>query len=142
MYKTHWHRIINAVICAAPLVAPASQTPRNLSSSEFTLSADVHLVILDAGVKDAHGGYVSGLTKENFRVHDNGKLETITHFSNADIPVTVGLVMDNSGSMRSKRDEVTAAALTLVRASNPQDETFVVNFDDLVRRGLPADVLF
>ena len=146
MHKTHWFRIITAttwVLCATPLSAPAFQTPETVpSSSEFTLSTDVDLVILDAAVKEPHGGHVSGLSKEHFRVFDNGKPQTINHFSNVDIPVTVGLVMDNSGSMGVKRNEVIAAALTLVRASNPQDEVFVVNFNDSVRRGLPADVLF
>jgi len=146
MYKTHWYCILTATIWlqwATPLTAPALQTPEPPSSpNEFTLSTDVDLVILDAGVKDTRGGYVSGLLKENFRVYENGKLQTISHFSNADIPVTVGLVMDNSGSMFSKRDEVSAAALSLVHASNPQDEVFVVNFNDSVRRGLPGDVLF
>jgi VWFA-related protein len=143
MYKIHWHRIVAAMICAAPLTPLAFQTPQNPpTSNEFTLSTDVNLVILDAGVKDTRGGYVSGLVKENFRVYDNGKIQTINHFTNADIPVTVGLVMDNSGSMRSKRNEVSTAALNLVRASNPRDEVFVVNFNDSVRRGLPVDVLF
>lgn len=146
MYKTHWYCILTATIwlqCATPLTAPGLQTPEHAANAnEFTLSTDVDLVILDAGVKDTQGGYVSGLIKENFRVYDNGKLQTISHFTNADIPVTVGLVMDNSGSMVSKRDQVSAAALNLVRASNPQDEVFVVNFNDSVRRGLPADMLF
>jgi len=142
---SHLHRIVTAILllCAAPLIAPAWQTPEpSPGLSEFTLSTDVDLVILDAGVKDTRGGFVSGLAKENFRVYENGKLQTINHFTNADIPVTVGLVMDNSGSMRSKRAEVTLAALNLVRASNPHDEVFVVNFNDSVNRGLPEDVLF
>src|SRR6185295_11798056 len=66
----------------------------------------------------------------------------IRYFSHADLPVTVGLVIDNSGSMEPKRAEVVTAALAFVHASNPQDEIFVVNFNDMVRSGLPEDVQF
>jgi VWFA-related protein len=115
---------------------------RRGTATDFSISTDVHLVILDVGVKDAKGGYVSGLAKDNFRIHENGKLQPIKDFSHADVPVTVGLVIDNSGSMAAKRAEVITAALTFVHASNPQDEVFVVNFNDKVRRGLPEDVPF
>src|SRR5262249_45361369 len=88
------------------------------------------------------GGYVSGLAQEDFHVFENRQPQTIKHFSHADIPVTVGLVLDNSGSMRPKRQEVITAALTFAHASNPHDEVFVVNFNDRVHRALPAEVPF
>jgi Ca-activated chloride channel family protein len=119
-----------------------SARARSGDSTEFTISTDVELVVLDISVKDTKGGYVSGLARENFRVYENKKPQSITHFSHADIPVTVGLVIDNSGSMRPKRAEVIAAALTFVQASNPHDEIFVVNFNDRVRTGLPGGMLF
>jgi VWFA-related protein len=112
------------------------------SSGEFKISTDVELVLLDVSVKQAKGGYVSGLTKDNFQIHENGVPQKITQFASADIPVTVGLVMDDSGSMQSKRPEVITAGLVFVTASNPQDQIFVVNFNDKVRRGLPETVLF
>jgi Ca-activated chloride channel family protein len=93
-------------------------------------------------VKDAKGGYVSGLTKDNFKVYENGKLQEISQFADADIPVTVGLVVDESGSMRPKRRDVITAALEFVEASNPHDEVFVVNFNERARRGLPDIVPF
>jgi len=97
---------------------------------------------LDVSVKDAAGGFVSALSKDNFKVYENGKLQQITQFANADIPVTVGIAVDESGSMRSKRPEVVTAALVFNEASNPMDEMFIVNFNEKPRRGLPDDVLF
>ena len=75
------------------------EVPPSAESADFTISADVELVVLDVSVKDAKGGYASGLSKDDFKVFDNGKLQPIKHFSPADLPVTVGLVVDNSGSM-------------------------------------------
>ena len=117
-------------------------TDANRDSGNLVISTDVELVILDVSVKDAKGGYVSGLAAENFRVYEDKKAQQIKHFSHSEIPVTIGLVTDNSGSMRSRRPEVITAALALVGASNPHDEIFVVNFNDRVNSGLPADVLF
>jgi Ca-activated chloride channel homolog len=121
------------------LISPAfSQAP----SGEFKISTDVELVLLDVSVKQAKGGYVSGLTKDNFQIYENGALQKITEFASADIPVTVGLVFDASGSMQPKRPEVITAGLVFIGASNPQDQIFVVNFNDRVLSGLPEDVPF
>src|SRR5437667_4902808 len=132
------------ILLFTPLFSQDATLPRERSGdrNHFTISTDVDLVILDVSVKDPMGGYVSGLTQENFRVYENNKLQTTTHFSHADIPVTVGLVIDNSGSMSPKRAEVVTAALTLVQASNPHDEVFVVTFNDNVRPGLSLDTPF
>jgi Ca-activated chloride channel family protein len=108
----------------------------------FTISTNVELVILDASVTDTKGLSVSGLEKDNFRVYEDNKLQDLKYLSHADIPVTIGLVIDNSGSMRAKRAEVVTAALTLIRVSNPRDEAFVVNFNDKVYWGLPPEVPF
>jgi Ca-activated chloride channel homolog len=109
---------------------------------EFRISTDVDLVLLDVSVKQAKGGYVSGLTQNDFHIYENGALQKITEFASADIPVAVGLVFDNSGSMRSKRPDVITAGLVFITASNPQDQIFVVNFNDTVRSGLPETVPF
>ena len=108
----------------------------------YTIRTTSRLVLLDVSVKDPKGGFVSGLGQENFKVYENGKLQQITQFANADIPVTVGILVDESGSMRPKREEVIAAALEFIKASNPQDEVFVINFNEKARRGLPDTVLF
>jgi len=111
-------------------------------SEDFKISDTVDLVVLDVSVKDHDGGFVSGLNQDSFRVYEDGKLQNITQFANTDVPVTVGLVVDNSGSMAPKRPEVATAALVFVGASNPLDEIFVVNFNDKVTKGLPDTVLF
>jgi VWFA-related protein len=121
---------------------PAQIPAVEASEQPFTLSATAELVLLDASVKDAAGERISNLSKDNFRVYEDGKLQTITHFASDDIPVTVGLVIDTSGSMRPKYRDVVAAALSFIQASNRNDEVFVVNFGDHVSSGLPDDVPF
>ena len=106
------------------------------------ISVDVNLVVLNATVLDRRGGFVSGLRREDFRVYEDGAPQVIRVFEHEDVPVAVGLVVDNSGSMGRKRKEVTAAALAFVRASNPRDEMFVVNFNERVSFGLPDTRLF
>src|SRR5207237_2661664 len=73
---------------------------------------------------------VNGLTKDNFQIFEDKTPQTIKTFSHEDIPLSLGLIIDNSGSMRNKRERVNSAALAFVRESNPDDETFIVNFDD------------
>jgi len=120
-----------------------SQTAGNeQEASEFTIRTTSRLVLLDVSVKDATGGLVSGLLQQNFQVYEDGKPQMITQFAHADIPVTVGLVVDESGSMRRKQPEVITAALAFLQASNSQDEVFVINFNEKPRRGLPDIQLF
>jgi VWFA-related protein len=109
---------------------------------EFTIQTTSRLVLLDVSVADSAGGFVSGLTKDDFKVFENGKPEAISQFSNSDIPVTVGIAVDESGSMRPKRAQALTAALVFFHDSNPMDEIFVVNFNERARRGLPDDVMF
>jgi Ca-activated chloride channel family protein len=101
-----------------------------------TISVDVNLVVLHATVLDRNGGFVTGLRKEDFHVYEDGAPQVIQVFDHEDVPVAVGLAVDNSGSMGRKRREVTAAAVAFVRASNPRDEMFVVNFNERVSFGL------
>lgn len=124
--------------------SPASKPAAVKSPEEEDLlvRANVQLVLLDVSVKDPDGGFVSGLTKDNFKVLEDGKAQAITQFANTDIPVTVGLVVDNSGSMRPKQPEVITAGLAFAQASNPRDEFFVINFNERVTHGLPDTVLF
>jgi Ca-activated chloride channel homolog len=124
--------------CAWPLAAQQVPPP----PADFTITADVELVLLDVSVRDPKGGFVSGLDKSAFTILENGKPQTITEFANQDVPVTLGLVIDNSGSMRPKKPDVVTAALVLVQASNPLDEIFVINFNDSVHRGLPDIIPF
>jgi VWFA-related protein len=103
---------------------------------------NVSSVVLHATVEDHKGTPVSGLGKDDFQVYEDGVPQPIEFYSHEDIPVTVGLVLDNSGSMGPKRTEVIAAAMAFARSSNPQDQMFVVNFNEHVRFGLPADTPF
>jgi Ca-activated chloride channel homolog len=96
----------------------------------FTLKRDVDLVRMQVAVVDKKGNFVPELKAQNFRVWENGILQKVEAFTGEDIPVAAGLVIDNSASMKSKRPRVNAAALDFVKSSNPQDQMFVVNFND------------
>jgi Ca-activated chloride channel homolog len=111
-------------------------------ADEYAIKVDVDVVVLRATTQDHKNILVSGLNKENFQVYEDGVLQTIKYFSHDDVPVTVGLVVDNSGSMTPKRHDVIAAAMAFVRSSNPQDQMFVVNFNEKVSFGLPSNIAF
>ena len=97
--------------------------------SQFTLSVDVDLVVFNVTVLGDDGRPVTGLTDKDFRVYEDGREEKIKIFQPEDTPATVGLVIDNSGSMSNKRKDVVTAALAFLGASHPQDEMFIVNFN-------------
>ena len=111
-----------------PLQPSAPQAPSE--SPDYSIKKDVNLVLLHVSVVNDRGQFVSGLKESDFRVMEDKTDQKISVFSQEDVPVSMGLVVDNSGSMRDKRPQVNAAALTLVKTSNPQDEAFVVNFND------------
>lgn len=112
---------------AQPL--PPGQNP-NAGKQNSTIKVDVGLVVLHTSVLDDRGKFADGLKAENFRVFEDKAEQKLATFKREDVPVSMGLVIDNSGSMRDKRPRVNEAALTLVESSNPQDEAFVVNFND------------
>jgi len=130
------------------IVLPSLARPQETSPSqsrqgdEYTIRVNADSVLLHATVQNRKGILVSGLGKDDFQLYEDGVLQQINYFSHEDIPVTVGLVVDNSGSMRPKRPEVIAAALAFARSSNPADQMFVVNFNENVSFGLPADTPF
>jgi VWFA-related protein len=129
------------------LIAPPSWAHQSFSSQsrpgdEYTISVNVNMVVLRATAEDRKGTLVSGLGKNDFQVFEDGVLQQIKFFSHEDIPVTVGLVIDNSSSMKPKRADVIAAALAFARSSNPQDQMFVVNFNEKVWFGLPDNTPF
>ena len=96
----------------------------------YVFKKDVDEVLLHATVVDEKQHLVTTLDKGAFAVFEDGKPQNIISFRHEDIPVAMGIVIDNSGSMREKRNKVNQAALNLVRSSNPRDEVFVVNFND------------
>ena len=87
-------------------------------------------MVLHTTVLDDRQRFADGLKAENFRVFEDKVEQKLSVFKREDVPVSMGLVIDNSGSMRDKRPKVNEAAITLVQSSNPQDEAFVVNFND------------
>jgi Ca-activated chloride channel homolog len=93
-------------------------------------SAETRLVVLHASVTDKRGHLVPDLKQGEFKVYENGVLQQLKLFRHEDVPVSMGLLIDDSGSMKGKRARVEAAALALVKASNRQDEVFIVNFND------------
>ncbi len=92
--------------------------------------ADTRLVVCHTSVVDKSGHLVTNLSQDAFTVMENGAPQSIKVFRREDVPVSMGLIVDNSGSMRDKRAKVEAAALALVKDSNPDDEVFIVNFND------------
>ena len=119
-----------------------STPPQNHTSESYTLTVDTNLVVLSATVLDRHNALVSRLAKDDFQIYEDHILQQIKDFSHEDLPVTVGLVIDNSGSMASKRTDVIAAAFLFARSSNPRDQMFVVNFNEHVSFGLPSGIPF
>ena len=122
-----------------PQIPPATQ---GQEQGSYQISVSVDLVVLNATVRDRKGAFVSNLRQGDFEVYEDGVRQSIQLFLREDVPITVGLVVDHSGSMRDKLAEVIAAARTFVRASHREDEMFVVNFNEKVTLGLPAAIQF
>lgn len=121
--------------------ALGSASPQ-LPGEPLVVSARTELVTLTVSVVDRRGGFVTGLRPEHFTVYDSGEPQTIQIFTSEDVPATIGLVIDSSGSMRGRRAEVTAAATAFAGLSHPLDEFFTLNFNEDVWLGLPPDVAF
>lgn len=119
---THLALLLAAFISTAPL-----------QESVFKLNVDVDLVEVHVSVTDEHDRPVGNLTKENFRVSEDRVPQEIAVFKHEDLPVSLGLVIDNSRSIEPRKRRLDAAALSFVRKSNPEDETFIVHFDDEAR---------
>jgi Ca-activated chloride channel family protein len=122
----------------AKKVEPVKDDPE----ANFKISTDVEMVLLDVSVQDSKGGYVAHLPQSAFQVEENGVVQTIKSFANIDVPVEVGLIMDDSGSMRGRRQDVNSAGISFIGKSNPKDQIFVLNFNDTIRPGLPPDTPF
>jgi len=118
--------------------APGASTPGQGQATSpdatdngiFVFKAEAKEVVLHATVVDDRNHLVMNLAKPDFTVYENDKPQQIRSFRQQDYPVAMGIVIDNSGSMREKRDQVNKAAINLVRSSNPDDQVFVVNFND------------
>jgi VWFA-related protein len=108
------------------------------AQQEFNISVDVNLVVLHATVHDRRSHDVLNLRQRDFKLYEDGVAQNIRFFRREDTPVTVGLIVDHSGSMRAKLNEVTAAARVFAQSSNPMDQIFVLNFNEKVFPGMPG----
>lgn len=124
---------------AVAQVPPSGKGP---DQDAYRISVDVDLVVLQATVRDREGHTAMELHRDDFTIFEDGKLQPIRLFRHEDTPVTVGLVIDHSGSMREKLADVTSAARAFIRSSNPNDKMFVVNFNESVGPGLPPAMRF
>src|SRR5215211_6366569 len=100
--------------------------------SRATFSSRSDLVVLHVSVVDRHAGFVAGLPSDAFVVCENGRVQPIAFFEHEDTPVTVGLVIDSSGSMVPRRDAVIAAGMAFAESSHPADELFTINFNERI----------
>jgi Ca-activated chloride channel homolog len=130
-----------AEISHSSLFAPAA-LGRDTPPPQAVLSERTILVVVPVSVTDRSGHFVLGLKQSNFEVYENGKPQEIVIFRDIDMPVTVAIVVDHSGSMAAKSRDVIQGATALVEASNPADKEFVVNFGSKPSLGLPPDVPF
>ena len=110
--------------------AEPSQVPAEKSGDVFVFRKEVDEVTLHATVVDDKNRLVTSLDRNDFTVFEDGQPQKITSFRREDIPVAMGILIDNSGSMRDKRQAVNAAAINFVKSSNPQDKVFIVNFNE------------
>jgi len=115
------------------VVSPNAEAQSHANSaSPYTLRVNANEVVLNCTVLDNKGELVNDLNRNDFKISEDKVPQKIISLQHQDVPVSIGLLVDNSGSMRPKKEAVTAAALDLIKASNPQDETFVMNFSDRV----------
>lgn len=112
------------VICWSPAMAEDDEN--------VTFSSETRLVPLSVTVQDKSAHLVTNLSRSAFQVYENGVLQPLKVFKREDVEISLGLIIDSSGSMRNKREQVAAAALDLVKDSNPRDEVFIVDFNDEV----------
>jgi Ca-activated chloride channel family protein len=132
-----WYHPSGCRTCAAALAVVVCLVVHLAAQQTATFHAGTRLVVLHVTVTNGHGELVTNLDRGAFSVYEDGRPQPITIFGRDDVPVSLGLIIDNSGSMRSLRASVEAAALAFVRASSPLDETFVLNFADTARIDVP-----
>jgi VWFA-related protein len=131
-------RLLPFTLAFAALAVPSAQQP----DAKPNFSSQSELVVLHVAVKDRRGGYVGGLGQDAFRVLEDRRPQAISFFNSQDAPVTVGLLIDASGSMAPNRTMVITASMAFSKAMNPQDEFFVLGFNEHIHTPLPPDKPF
>ena len=122
---------------AALVTAQQSRDERN-----FSIAVNVDLVVFNVTVTDSQGHYVSGLQASDFQIYEDKSLQNLVLFAPEDVPASVGLIIDNSGSMSDKTADVARAALAFAAVSNSEDEMFVVKFNEKIYLALPPSITF
>jgi VWFA-related protein len=125
--------VIGVIACSFAVLAQNPQPPEQLQKKDdkdYTIKVDTTLIQIPVSIHDKDGRPVNTFKREQFQVFEDKVPQEIKLFTHEDVPISLGLVIDNSGSMRNKRERVNSAALSFVRESNPEDESFIVNFDD------------
>src|SRR5437870_3744046 len=130
MYRKSFFALVISLFSFGLLAQERAQPQKNDKDKGYTLSVETLEVQLPISVLDKEGRPVNGLTKENFQIFEDKVAQTIKSYRHEAIPLSLGLIIDNSRSMRNKRERVNSSALSFVRESNPDDETFIINFDD------------
>jgi Ca-activated chloride channel family protein len=130
-------RLLTSFFVLALVAAPSGS-----AQDRPNFSSESELVVLHVAVRDGKGGYVGGLGRDAFRVSENRQPQAISFFNDQEAPVTVGLLIDSSGSMSPNRDMMIAASMAFSKAMNPQDEFFVLGFNEELHTPLPADQPF
>lgn len=141
MTTARWFLACVAALLVAQAAASTQDQQKRQDLPSFTSSESVRRVVLYATVR-GEDGFVADLTASDFTILEDGKPQKLLEFQREDVPVAIGLLVDNSRSMLTRRDEVVEAAKTFVRATNPQDEIFVLHFNEQLSYGLPKDVPF
>jgi VWFA-related protein len=113
-----------------PILESASPAEPSENSKGFKIGVSVDLVLMYSTVVDANGKFVSGLKQEDFKVFEDGVRQSINSFAQEDVPISMGILIDLSLSMRKKIDQVNKAALAFIRASNPEDQVFLIGFNE------------
>ncbi|MGH9256003.1 MAG: VWA domain-containing protein [Vicinamibacterales bacterium] len=122
-------------LCLAASVAVAASPTAGQDGARFVARSD--LVVLHVTVTDRRGAYVGGLSRDSFRVFENGEERRLNFFLDRDLPATVGLILDSSGSMFAMRHHVATAVATFAAASHADDEFFAMTFNERVKRAMP-----
>jgi len=122
--------LVPVLFCGGRLFAQAKPAATSDADQDAIFSSETRLVPLNVTVSDKSGHLITNLPQSAFQVFENGALQQIRLFKREDVPVSMALIIDNSGSMREKRSAVESAALALVKDSNSQDEAIVVNFNE------------
>jgi VWFA-related protein len=129
-------RVLIPVLLGSAAAGDLTAQTQKVAETPYTISLNVDLVMLDVSVEERASKFVPGLEARHFKIFEEGQEQEIVYFLSNDVPITIGLIIDNSGSMRGKRAEVIGAAMAFVGASNPNDEMFVLHFNERVRFAL------